>query len=98
MRWNVVEVFKVEGLEDEDENAIDPFSGTVNMSKMVLGDWDYSMNRHPHFEYAVWLGFGLEITHHLSIEYQLNMGYLTTGHSHNYDADKTWRIVADFAW
>lgn len=98
MRWNVVEVFKVEGLEDEDENAIDPFSGTVNMSKMVLGDWDYSMNRHPHFEYAVWLGFGIEITHHLSIEYQLNMGYLTTGHSHNYDADKTWRIVADFAW
>lgn len=98
MRWNVVEVFKVEGLEDEDENAVDPFSGTVDMSKMVLGDWDYSMNRHPHFEYAVWLGFGLEITHHLSIEYQLNMGYLTTGHSHNYDADKTWRIVADFAW
>lgn len=98
MRWNVVEVFKVEGLEDEDENAIDSFSGTIDMSKMVLGDWDYSMNRHPHFEYAVWLGFGIEITHHLSIEYQLNMGYLTTGHSHNYDADKTWRIVADFAW
>lgn len=98
MRWNVVEVFKVEGLEDEDENASDPFSETVDMSKMVLGDWDYSMNRHPHFEYAVWLGFGIEITHHLSIEYQLNMGYLTTGHSHNYDADKTWRIVADFAW
>ena len=98
MRWNAVEVFNVEGLEDEEENTIDPFSGEVDMSKMVLGDWDYSINKHPHFEYAVWLGFGVELTHHLSVEYQLNMGYLTTGHSHNYDADKTWRIVADFAW
>ena len=98
MRWNFFEVFKVEGLEDEEENTLDPFSGEVDMSKMVLGDWDYAGNLKPHFEYAVWLGFGIELTHHLSLEYQLNMGYLTTGHSHNYDADKTWRIVADIAW
>lgn len=98
MRWNAFEMFKIEGLGEESEETPDPFSGEIDMSKMVLGDWDYFVNLHPHFEYAVWFGFGVELTHHLSIEYQLNMGYLTTGHSHNYDADKTWRIVGSFAW
>ncbi|MCQ2063052.1 MAG: hypothetical protein MJY99_06905 [Fibrobacter sp.] len=60
--------------------------------------FNYFANAPKDWEYYVWLGFGLELTRRVSLEYQMLLGSKKNGHAHIYDTDGSWRAVAGFAW
>ena len=64
----------------------------------MFDDMKTRFNGLKDFTYSVWLGLGVQITRHFSIEYQFNFGVGTSGHAHKYEDDDYWRIVVDIAW
>lgn len=98
----IFEVYKIETPpEDEmDEDAMMKSfaSDATGIDFDMFDDVKTRFNAAKDLTFSVWLGFGVQITRHFSVEYQMNFGVATIGHAHKYVEDDYWRIVADFAW
>ena len=95
----IFEVYKVE-TPPEDEADEDAMKAIMN-NFIDLGMFDdirHRFNGAKELSFSVWLGFGLQITRHFSVEYQMNFGTASSGHAHKFDPDESWRIVVDLAW
>ena len=101
----IFEIYKIDGIEreEEEEEELSADMSAEEAAKQfihlgVLDGVQTRFNGLNEFTFSVWLGFGLQITRHFSVEYQINFGTVYNGHAHDMESDDYWRIVVDFAW
>ena len=97
----IFEIYKIETPPEPEteEDMMKSMAGDVaGIDLGMFDDMKTRFNGLKDFTYSVWLGLGVQITRHFSIEYQFNFGVGTSGHAHKYEDDDYWRIVVNIAW